>query len=480
MNIVHLTAHMSGGLTEVLLSTLKHSRTVTPNIQRRIICLGQITKTTKQLFAEYSQHLVIAPTSDGINHLLSAADIIQIEWWNHPLIYDFLNRCDLPLSRILVCCHISGFHRPQILTREILQLADIFVGATEATRQHPLLRSTPSNEFSEKLRFVQFPIDTDTFSGIRSLERDSFNIGYVGTVNYSKMHRNFLGLCSKINISGAKFTIVGATDVDNIETESKQYIATTFSFEGYQKNVGPFLEKMHVFGYPLQPTHFGSGELVILEAMYFGIPVVAFSNKAESAIIKNNVTGLLVNTEDEYVSAVEYLYHNPEEGTRIGKNARTFVSNLCEENTAMTTILNLYEELLQQPKTRKSYGGDFHQLLKNQPETFYGANLFIQSLGDTAVEFRNSVIGHTTDIVVAADKNIANIEIAMKTKTKGSLFQYWYFFPDDPYLNLWAGLVKQREGDDHNAVAHFQKAALYGGIASRAKNYLHTSARRIP
>ena len=134
MNIVHLTAHMSGGLAEVLLSTLKHSREITPNIQRRIICLGQITKQIEQLFAEYSQHIVIAPTSDSINRLLSAADVIQIEWWNHPLIYDFLNRCDLPVSRILVCCHISGLHRPQMLTRDIIQLADIFVGATEATR----------------------------------------------------------------------------------------------------------------------------------------------------------------------------------------------------------------------------------------------------------------------------------------------------------------------------------------------------------
>ena len=33
----------------------------------------------------------------------------------------------------------------------------------------------------------------------------------------------------------------------------------------------------------------------------------------------------------------------------------------------------------------------------------------------------------------------------MKAKTKGSIFQYLYFFPSDVYLNFWAGLISMSD-----------------------------------
>ena len=42
-------------------------------------------------------------------------------------------------------------------------------------------------------------------------------------------------------------------------------------------DVKKILEVTDVFGYPLNKNHYGTGELVILEAMYSKIPVVTFS-----------------------------------------------------------------------------------------------------------------------------------------------------------------------------------------------------------
>lgn len=47
--------------------------------------------------------------------------------------------------------------------------------------------------------------------------------------------------------------------------------------------------------------------------MYFRIPVVAFNNAAEAEIVENNVTGILVESEEEYIAAIERLSRSPTE-----------------------------------------------------------------------------------------------------------------------------------------------------------------------
>lgn len=211
-----------------------------------------------------------------------------------------------------------------------------------------------------------------------------------------------------------------------------------------------------------------------------GIPVVAFANPAESEIIENNVTGILVKTEEEYVKAIEYLHDHPVERQRMGQNAKAYVENQLAPQKCFEDLNNVYKELMLMPKKGRTYF--------NCSETAHigyadgkdlGARLLIESLGESGPEFVQSYENNSQYNIREIDGQIANVELAMKTKTKGSLNQYLYFFPHDPYLNFWAGLIAQNENRHEDAVILFRRALEFGKHIERVRDYLNKSVSKI-
>lgn len=480
IKVVHITAHMSGGLARVLLSTLKHADRHTPEIRHEIVTLGEITPSVKKSFVDFENKLYINKSYDFVALKVAEADVVQIEYWNHPLIYKFLMGFKFPAARILSCCHVSGFYRPQIIVKNMVSFSDTFLAVTKATGKNEFFRDAPDNALKDKLRFIRFPVDVERFHVKRVIDKNQFNVGYIGTVGYSKLHKGFLRMCANIRIKNVKFIVCGEDNTDNIELESMQYNPELFEFTGFQENISTILEKIDVFGYPLNNTHFGSGEQAIIEAMYFGIPVVAFSNAAEAEIIENNVSGILVNTEEEYINAIEYLYQNPEERVRMGQNARSHVETRLNPQECFAGLGSIYMEMMLKPKTLKTYSSiqdDNRAERVDMPD--FGAKVLIESLGEKGAEFLDSMSSKGGQNVKDADDKIANIELAMKTKTKGSLYQYLYFYPDDPYLNFWVGLVEQRENRHNEAISHFRKALKLTNNIERVKDYLNISLNSV-
>lgn len=446
IRVVHLTPHMSGGLAAVLLSTLKYSERYTPSVGHEIVIFDEVLPNINELFSEYRNKLFINKSYSFIHSKLKEADIVHIEYWNHPLIYKFLYEFNFPPVRVLACCHVSGLHRPQIITESMVKFSDIFLAVTKATDSHEFFKDSSNPAFRQKLRFIRYPIDVDRFENNNFnnniSDKKHFNVGYVGTVNYSKIHRNFLTMSSKVDIPSVKFIICGEDKVDHIEAESKKYRTEIFDFMGFQKNISYILKKFDIFAYPLKSTHYGSGEQAILEAMYYGLPVVAFSNPAEAEIIQNNVTGLLVDNEEDYVKAIEYLYNNPEERKRIGNNARKFVETELHPRKCFSDLETIYRELMKASKKHTSF--DHRQdetIIVGDNDPHLGAKLFIESLGNSGLEFLESLKNSSR----VAHEKIAKIERAMKVQTKGSIYQYLYFFPEDPYLKYWVNLIRKYE-----------------------------------
>ncbi|MDD5302486.1 MAG: glycosyltransferase family 4 protein [Elusimicrobia bacterium] len=468
IRILHITAHMSGGLARVLLSTLKYAARFTPEVSHEIVTMGEISDAVRLSFAGFEDKLHLGESYGFIASKASEADIVQIEYWNHPLLYKFFLEFQLPPARVMLCCHVSGFFRPQLINERAVRFSDIFLAATRATAKHELFAG-PDRTLKDKLRFIRFPVDVERFQVSRETDPGRYTVGYIGTVSYAKLHRNFLRMCAGVNVENAKFIVCGEDSPDNIESESKSCKPGLFEFTGYQEDVSKILKKIDVFGYPLASTHFGSGEQAIIEAMYFGIPVVAFANAAEAEIIENGVTGLLVDSEEAYVAAIEHLHRHPEERSRLGANAKKFVETKLGPQACFAELDRLYRELLERPKTEHVYAGAV-ELSPAAGDPCLGSKLLVESLAGKGPEFSASMAGDRE-----ADAMIAGIETAMKTKTKGSLNQYLYFFPDDPYLNLWVGLIAHKEGRREDAMRHFRKSLQPPHRIGRAEDYLNAS-----
>jgi L-malate glycosyltransferase len=79
--VLHIAAHMGGGVGKVLSNvTLADD----DKYQHHIVLLEKPIDTvfTEKLTA---QQLTIAPTTDVIRDLAAWADIVQFDWWNHPV-----------------------------------------------------------------------------------------------------------------------------------------------------------------------------------------------------------------------------------------------------------------------------------------------------------------------------------------------------------------------------------------------------------
>ena len=133
--VLHITPHLNGGLGRVLLSTLKFSKKASAAFAHEIVITDEkhLTPASLHLFAENSDSLHVGKSDVFIKEKTNQAGIVQIEWWNHPLIYHFLVGAPLPPSRVVLCSHVAGLTRPNIITESVVEFSDVFLAPSKAT-----------------------------------------------------------------------------------------------------------------------------------------------------------------------------------------------------------------------------------------------------------------------------------------------------------------------------------------------------------
>lgn len=113
----------------------------------------------------------------------------------------------------------------------------------------------------------------------------------------------------------------------------------------------PFIDNNQLkFIYPkafafLLPSKLEIFGMVMLEAMYFGVPVVSSYNGGSSALIKNKVNGIVAGIDDvnRWVEAIQYLDKEDNREDLINNARSTIVSDFSWDsiaNTISTYILN--------------------------------------------------------------------------------------------------------------------------------------------
>jgi len=104
----------------------------------------------------------------------------------------------------------------------------------------------------------------------------------------------------------------------------------------------------------------------------------------------------------------------------------------------------IYKKLMNSKKKFRNFKTNIISK-KNNTNKNYGTELFIESLGTNGDEFLKSYKNCGKKINKKNNEIIKNSEIELKVVTKVSLFQYLYFYPNDPYLNFWAGLMSLKD-----------------------------------
>jgi glycosyltransferase involved in cell wall biosynthesis len=457
IRVLHILPKIcSGGGTRSPLNVVSNSNN-NRDFNHIFVSLEKGTDCILNKFISNGFKVIDKPSQKRLFKEIGLSDIVQIEWWNSPITTNFLSQ-KLPPNRLLIWSHVTGNVAPHIITKELVKFADHFCVCTPHSMEDSWIKA------QDNVSLIHSPADFDRLKGFQKKKYKRFIIGYIGTIDYSKLPKNFISLCDKISIPNAHFIVCGNgrsfADIKKIASASTH----TFEFPGYVEHIRDYLEQMDVYGYPLNKNTFAAAEQNLQEAMWVGLPIVTNPYGGVRQLIEHNETGLLVDSEKEYIDAIEYLYEHPEERERLGNNAAAHARTQFIPVISADKFENLYERMLQSPKSEKE---PIYRINTNHNSV--GTKLLIQSLGDSAKALSFSMESQNPCDALNADKEIAKSDDLFH---QGCIIQFLHAFPTDPWLNFWNGLIEFERKNIGYAYDSWSLAVRYDINCERIFYYL--------
>lgn len=476
-----------GGAARAMIATAKYSSQL-GSFEHRLISLQTAVPIAAQMAKEGGMLVLNPPDRASILQEVENADIVQVHYWNQPQMNEFL-RLELPAMRLLIWFHVAGEYPPQVITKELVDYSDFAIPCNPYSYELPVFKNLPTEVRLKKIGMVYDAADFARVSDIQPKPHDTFNVGYIGSVSFSKMYRNYVPMSAQINIPNLRLIVCGGGIEDYLLQQSQELgAAERFDFRGFVEDIKSVIEIFDVYGYPLCEDTYAAAELNLQEVMYAGVPPVVFPHGGIRRLVIDNYTGFVVHSELEYIQAIEYLYHHPEERARLGRNAKEYAQQIFGAENAAKALNPIYQRLMKLPKRERVWGIETSVSLLDQPVSLQDltgeseegseAKVFIESLGDTAPEFIVSMTSPNTQEVFEADQKIAASSLLL-SMGEGGLSQYRLYYPNDGYLRLWSGLVLHRLGQKEEAVSEFSAAINLGCNHWRISWYLAQVAAEL-
>jgi glycosyltransferase involved in cell wall biosynthesis len=402
-----------------------------------------------------------APPAPELMQAIRAADVTLVHLWNSPELHEVLES-ELPPCRLLVWTHVAGHSPTQVLPPEIFRR----VNETVAT-------SRRAARWVRRSHSGHAPIVIPAVGGWGRLEgvvrssRRGFNVGYMGTVAFSRMHRDFVRMSLAAEVDDAQFIVCGdGTAGATLRREAGELGASErFDFRGQIRQIRTALSEFDLFGFPMRPDTSVSSDLSLKEAMYAGVPPLVLAGTGCGELVADGQTGVIVPDPAAYARAIERLHGDPEERERLARNARTHAADTWTPSKWAPVWRECFERVMSRP----AQAGPV--LEGPDPDLPEGAARFLRGLGEQGRDFELSLRGSATE-AQAAEERIAECDPLIAYEDNG-LFDLRRRYPEDPALALWTGLFMKGQGRPALAAGELARARRLGCDPSRLAR--HTS-----
>ncbi|MTJ83898.1 MAG: glycosyltransferase [Telmatospirillum sp.] len=420
--VVHLTPHLGGGVGKAVSGLIATAATGGSQFRHSVICLE---KPEKSQFVERLDaagcDVVIKPDDRDLLRRLEEADIVQVEFWNHPTLPAILCRPDLPAMRMIAWCHVSGLHHPRF-PPNLIEAFDQIVFTSACSFEGAEVRAWCEAGHSNKLRVISsgggvenlpLPLPTAGEATLRA--------GYLGSFNYSKLHPEFVSFLAAV--PDPEFCVRMIGDETNRSDLERQCRALgrehLLDFRGYRSDVVSELAQLDVLIYLLNPTHYGTAENALLEAMAMGVIPVVLNNPAERCIVEHRKTGVVIKTPHDLALSIAWLQRNPSERVRIKQSASTLVRERFSFDPMVRCFEALYAYVLPARKIRKSFTQVFGET---------STEWFLSFLRDSKIFCQDGSVSAPIDAA----------QYGLLEKSKGSVSHFSSVYSEDAQLRRWA------------------------------------------
>lgn len=418
---------MGGGVGKAVAALILQAAKKNPGDEHRVLCLERPVKSQFVVLAESAGcQFMYGFNADKLVDEVDNADIVQLEFWNHPAIIKFLWLLTEREMRLLVWCHISGINFP-LIPVELIKKSQCFLLTSECSYESPELLQLPP-DVKEKLRVVSSGNIGDLPYAPIKKKSSTLKSGYLGTLNFSKLHPHYASIVSAVEESSFRIKIFG--DMVNREVLQGQCNLLNrprlLDFQGYTNDVPGDLSRLDLFVYILNPYHYGTAENALLEAMAMGVVPIVLGNACEMTIVDHGRTGVVVNNPQEFAASYHQLSGSPDKIRELSLSAIDYVRSCYTSESMESRFASVYDELMEQPKD----GVNFSDVFGHDPITAMS-----QFYRDFSI-FHNQL---------AYDKTDELSRYGFFERTKGSIFHFLDYFPDDPQLHQVAGFLNRNK-----------------------------------
>ncbi|WP_417549945.1 glycosyltransferase family 4 protein [Methylophaga sp.] len=419
MKVIHLTPHLGGGVGRALSGLLQPSE---HHVEHVFVCLEQAEKDhfIKLIIASGYQ-VIVEPDEQHLKQLIIDADIVQLEWWRHPITISALLKCSHLPMRLVVWCHVSGLYN-EIIPNALLEISSRFILTSACSYQAESLHSILELH-SEKLAVIHSNNGLENWPRSTACQpQNPLSVGYLGSFNFAKLHPDYISYLAKIELTPFTVTMIGdALNADTLMAQAKSLgRKDLLRFTGYTDDVANSLDDINVLAYLQNPRHYGTNENALLESMAMGIVPVVLDNPAECEIVEHGKTGLVVYDQTSFAQAILWLEQHPQKRTEMGENAAAFVRERHASGKMQRAFDEQYNLTMQTPKQTISFENIFGEM----PSQWF------LSCQQQAELFKNDGVVESPD-----DDYLCH---SMMEKTKGSAIHFHHYFPQDELLAKWA------------------------------------------
>lgn len=430
--ILQITPHLGGGVGKAVIGAAMPNKQFNTEI---VLLEKPEKKETVTRAREKGITVLICLPERELKEKIEEADIVIVNWWNHPRMVRFLvDFPDIP-CRLVAWVHINGCTYPY-LPFDFLDHFDYIFFTTKYSYENPFWNMEQCNKIRKKSAVVlgngdfkpeEFPAKDDYSA------HAPFAMGYAGTLNYSKIHKEYVKYCEQAvqRCGSMKVKLAGDPDDTLFSDIQSSSIGNLFELCGYVKEMEQFYLSLDVLAYICNEENYGTTENVILEAMACGIPVVAYRGGTERNLIDDRINGFLVSNKEEFAGCIAELIADEQLRREIGQAGRQKVCVEFSGEKNRTNMFYMLDAICEEDKKKHC----FSDLIENQPLEW-----FLYFTGSDEKIFRDFLSNGCKQEM----EELVRVKNIYRGERKSSVQHFCSYYPEDEGLRKLQDGIKGR------------------------------------